>query len=137
MGVFPLSNPPPASQNASINMISTSHMDKGNSIADESTPLTPFEKFYNAIQSTCDPTINDHLLVASDFYHLPYWLENPSPYLYYLSHTLPMDESNMEVMSLEEMPWEDYPHRSSLLPPFLMEEDHFTSTVSSDIVTEP
>ena len=29
MGVFPSSDPPPASQTASINMISTSHADKG------------------------------------------------------------------------------------------------------------
>ena len=43
----------------------------------------------------------------------------------------------MEVMSLEEIPWEDYPHRSSFLPPFHMVEDHFTSTISFDIVTNP
>ena len=77
MGVFPLSNPPPASQTTSINMISTSHMDKGKSIADESTSLTPFEEVYNAIQSTSDPTINDHFLMASYHYHMPYWLGNP------------------------------------------------------------
>ena len=35
MGVFPLSNPPPASQTASINMISTSHIDKDKAIANE------------------------------------------------------------------------------------------------------
>ena len=40
-------------------------------------------------------------------------------------------------MSLEEMPWEDYHHRSSFLPPFHMVEDHFTSTISSDIVLNP
>ena len=43
----------------------------------------------------------------------------------------------MEVISLEEMPWEDYHHRSSFLPPCHMVEDHFTSTVSSDIVLNP
>ena len=40
-------------------------------------------------------------------------------------------------MSLEEMPWEDHHHRSSLLPLFHMVEDHFASNVSSDIVMDP
>ena len=43
----------------------------------------------------------------------------------------------MEVISLKEMPWEDYHHRSSFLPPCHMVEDHFTSTVSFDIVLNP
>ena len=72
MGVFPLSNPPPTSRTESINMIS--NIDKGKAIVDESTSFTPFEEFYIAIQSTSDPTINDHFLVASDRYHMPYWL---------------------------------------------------------------
>ena len=44
MGVFPSFDPPPASQIASINMISTSHADKGKEIADESTSFSPFEE---------------------------------------------------------------------------------------------
>ena len=79
MGVFPFSNPPPASQNAYINIISNTILDKGNLIVEESTSLTPFEEVYNAIQSTSDPTINDHLFMASYRYHLPYWLDNPPP----------------------------------------------------------
>ena len=43
----------------------------------------------------------------------------------------------MEVMSLEEMPWEDYHHRSSFLPPCHMVEEKFMSTVSSEIVSNP
>ena len=77
MGVFPLSNRPPASQTASINMISSTFIDKGKLIVDESTSLTPFEEVYNTIQSTIGSSINDHFLVASDCYHLPYWLDNP------------------------------------------------------------
>ena len=68
---------------------------------------------------------------------MPYWLEHPSPSLDYLSHTLPTDESIMEFISLDEMPWEDYHHRSSFLPPCHMVENHFTSMVSSDIVHNP
>ena len=77
MGVFPLSNPSLALQTTSISLISSSHIDKGKEIADESPSFSPFEEVYNAIQATNDPAINDHLLVASDGYHMPYWLDNP------------------------------------------------------------
>ena len=137
MEVFPPSDPPLASWTASINMISSSHIDKGKVIADESSSISPFKEMYNAIQATSDPAINDHFLVASDHYHMPYWLKHPSLSLDYLSHTLPTNESIMEVMSLDEMPWEDYHHRSSFLPPCHMVENHFASTVSSDIVLNP
>ena len=40
-------------------------------------------------------------------------------------------------MSLDKMPWKDYHYRSSFLPPCHMVEDHFTSMVSSDIITNP
>ena len=40
-------------------------------------------------------------------------------------------------MSLDEMNWEGYHHRSYFLPPFHMVENHFASTVSSDIVLHP
>ena len=103
MGVFPSSDPPPALQTVYINMISTSHANKGKAIADESSSFPPFEEIYNRIQDTSDPTINDHLLVASYRYHIPYWLDNPSPSLDYLSHTLPTNKSIMEVMPLDEM----------------------------------
>ena len=126
MGVFSSSDPPPASQTASINMISTSHTDKGKAIADESTSFSPFEEVYNVIQDTSDSPTNDHLLVASDRYHMPYWLE-----------TLSTDESIIEFMSLDEIPWEDYHHISSFLPPRHMVEVHFTSTVLSIIVINP
>ena len=92
---------------------------------------------YNAIQDTNDSPTTEHLLVASDHYHMPYWLKHPSPYLDYLSHTLPTDESIMEVMLLEEIPWEHYHHQSSFLPPCHMVENHFASMVSSDIVLNP
>ena len=77
MEVFPLSNPPPTSQNASINMISNTIIEKVKSIVDKSASFNPFEEVYNAIQSISDPTINDHLLMASNHYHMPYCLDNP------------------------------------------------------------
>ena len=103
MGVFPLKNPPPPSQVASVNMISMSsdNLIKGKSIVD-SLPLSPSEDIYQIIQSTSvDPSINDHLVVASDPYHFPYLSDSPHPYLDYILQTQPSDKSIMEVMSLD------------------------------------
>ena len=89
-----------------MNMISTTSyesQDKGKSIID-STSLSHFKEMYQDIQSISHFTINDHLLVDLDAYLLPYWLETPSPYLDYIFHTLPFDESIMEVMSLVKIP---------------------------------
>ena len=119
-----------------MNMISISVIDKGNSIV-ESTSMSPFEETYHVILTTSDSTINDHLSVASDPYHLSYWLETSPSSLDYLSHTLPSDESIMEVMSLDEIPWKYHHHRSYFLPPCQMVEEHFASNVSYDIVTDP
>ena len=43
----------------------------------------------------------------------------------------------MDVMSLEEIPWKYHHHRSSLLPPICVIEEHFALAVSSDVVTDP
>ena len=118
-----------------MNMISTSIIDKGNSIA-ESTSMSPFEGIYHVIQTTSDPTINNHLSMASYPYNLPYCIENSTLSLDYLSHTLPIDESIMENMSLEEIPWRYHHHRSSFLPPCHVVEEHFSSTISSDVVKD-
>ena len=71
---------------------------------------------YEAIQSVSDAYIDDHHLVASDTYYLPYCLDSPLSTLDYLSQTFLSDESIMEIMSLDEYLWEDSHHRSSFLP---------------------
>ena len=98
-----------------ISASSFNTLDKGKKIVD-STSVIPFEEMYQAIQSTSDTTINYHLLVALDMYQLPYWLEPPLPYLDFLLHTLPSDDSIMEVISLDEITWKDHHHRYSFLP---------------------
>ena len=111
MGVFLLKNYPPPSQVASMNMISLRIHDaltKWKSIVD-STPFSLFEETYQDIQSTRNPTTNDHILVESDPYNLPYWLDSP-PYLDYLLYPLPSNESIMGVMFVDEMPWKDHHH---------------------------
>ena len=112
MGLFPLNSHPFNSLAMSVNMISSSsygNLYKGKSSVD-STSLSHFEETYQAIQSTSDPTINDNFLVESNPYHLPYWLDSLPPSLTYLFHTLPFDESIMEVMYLDEIPWKYHHH---------------------------
>ena len=50
---------------------------------------------YNTIQTLFYDHTDDLHLVASDPYHLPYWLEPSLPVLDYLSETFPFDESIM------------------------------------------
>ena len=87
---------PPTSQVALVNMISSTADDisKGKTIVDVPS-LSPPEALYDAIQSTSNSYIDDHHLVASDPYYLPYWLDYPPPSLDYLLQTFPLDESIM------------------------------------------
>ena len=92
---------------------------------------------YNIIQTLSDDHTNDLHLVASDPYHLPYWLEPSLPTLNYLSHTFPFDESIMEIMSTNEPIWEDHHHRSSFLPNTSSVDHDFSSLFPIDIVKTP
>ena len=94
-----------------VNMISSTNggMSKGKYIV-ETPSLGPHESLYHAIQSTFDAYFDDQNLVTSDPYHLPYWLDSPLPTLDYLSQTFPLDESIMEVMSLDDYLWKDSHH---------------------------
>ena len=59
--------------------------------------LSPHEAMYNTIQNFSNDHTDDLHLLASDPYHLPYWLEPSLPVLDYLSETFPFDESIMDV----------------------------------------
>ena len=76
-------------------------MSKGKEIV-EIPSLSPHEALYDSIQSVSNSYIDDHHLVASYPYHMPYWLDSPHLTLDYLSWIFPSDESIMEVMSLDE-----------------------------------
>ena len=76
----------------------------------ESTSLSPHKAMYDTIQKFSDDHTDDLHLVASDPYHLPYWLEPSLPILYYLSKTFPFDESIMDIMNTDESIWEDHHH---------------------------
>jgi len=48
-----------------------------------------------------------------------------------------IDESIMEVMTLDEMSWDDHHHRSSFLHCLDKIENNFSSVFSSEVVTNP
>ena len=83
----------------------------------ESTSLSSHKALYNTIQTFSEDHIDDLHLVASDPYHLPYWLEPSIPILDYLFENFPFDESI----------WEDHHHRSMFFPN--------TSSVSHDFAS--
>ena len=68
----------------------------------ENKLLSPHEEMYNVIQTLFDDHTNDLHLVASDPYHLPYWLEPFLPILDYISQNFPSDESIMDIMNTNE-----------------------------------
>ena len=135
MGVFP--STAPSIEVATMNMISIAgHIPKGKEIVGMPS-VGPHEALYDAIQSSSDVYYDDHHLVASDPYHLTYWIDSPLPTLDYLSHTFPMDESIMEIMSADEPVWEYHHHRSSFLPNSSSVDFDFVSLISTDIVRNP
>ena len=82
-GMFP--STPPSIEVETMNMISTTdHSPKGKQVVDSSS-LGPYKALYYASQSAFDVHSNDLHLVASDPYHLTYWLEPSLPALDYLS----------------------------------------------------
>ena len=135
MGIFP--STPPNMDTMTVHMIASfDYEPKGKQVVD-STSLTPHEAMYDTIQTFFDGHTNDLHLVASDPYHLPYWLEPSLPLLYYLSETFPSDESIMEIMNMNESIWEDHHHRSLFLLNISSVNHDFASLFSTDIVKAP
>ena len=90
MGIFP--STPPSTDTATVDMITSFDYDpKGKQVV-ESTSLSPHEAMYDTIQTFFDDHTNDLHLVASNPYHLSYWLEPSLPVLDYLSETFPFDK---------------------------------------------
>jgi hypothetical protein len=102
----------------------------------DTMPLSPAEAKYDAIQST-SPSPDDQHLVASNSYSLPSWLNSLSSTFDYILHIFPSDESIMEMLSIEESPWDDNHHRSSFLPSLDEIEENIQSIFPSDIVDNP
>ena len=77
MGVFP--SPPPSTKVVTVNMISMiGYSPKGKEVVDSSS-LGPYEALYDVVQFSLNDHYDDLHLVASDPYHLPYWIESSLP----------------------------------------------------------
>jgi hypothetical protein len=149
MGTFPTPLPPTTQHISMINMISTmAHQSFESSdpwivpsplefdTLGDTMPLSPTEAEYDAIQSA-SPSPDDQHLLASTTYSLPSWLDSLSSTFDYILHIFPSDESIMEMLSIEEAPWDDNHHRSSFLPSLDDIEKDISSIFPSDIVDSP
>lgn len=104
MGNFSL---PPLTNVSMVNMIDNFR---------ETMPLSAIEQAFKAgcMASTTAYEINEQLSITLDSYFPPSWLgssdlDDP------LNETFLIEESIVEVMYLEETPWNDIHHRSSFL----------------------
>jgi hypothetical protein len=134
MGTFPTTLPPTMHHISTVNMISTMPYQSLESsgpwvvpspmefnVLGDTMPLSPVEAAYVAIQSASPSPGNPHLL-APDAYLMPSWLDSLSSVIDYISQVFPSDESIMEMISIDDIPWDDNHHQSSFLPP--LEEIH-------------
>jgi hypothetical protein len=149
MGTFPTPLPPTTHHIATVNMISTMAYQSLESsdpwivpspmefdVLGDTMPLSPAEAAYVAIQSASPSLDNPHLL-APDAYSMSSWLDSLSSAIDYISHIFPSDESIMEMLSIDDVPWDDNHHRSSFLPP--LEEIHkdIHSVFPPDVTNSP
>jgi hypothetical protein len=129
MGTFPTPLPPTAHHIATVNMISTLPYQSLESsdpwivpsplefdVLGDTMPLSPTKAAYVAIQSASPSSNNSHSLVPNT-YLVPSWLDSLSSAIDYISHIFHSDESIMEMLSIDDLPWDDNHHRSSFLPP--------------------
>jgi hypothetical protein len=134
MGTFPTPLPPTTHHIATVNMILTMAYQSLESsdpwivpspmefdVLGDTMPLSLVEATYVAIQSASPSLENPHLL-APNAYLIPSWLDTLSSAIDYISHIFPSEESIMEMLSIDDIPWDDNHHRSSFLLP--LEEIH-------------
>jgi hypothetical protein len=134
MGTFPTPLPPTAHHIVVVNMISTMPYQSLESsdpwvvpsplefdVLGDTMSLSPAEATYVTIQSA-SPSSNTSHSLAPDTYSVPSWLDSLSSVIDYISHIFPSDESIMEMLSIDDLPWDDNHHRSSFLLP--LEEIH-------------
>ena len=135
MGIFP--STPPSMDTMTVHMIASFDCEpKGKQVV-ESTSLSSHEAMYDTIQNFSDDHTDELHLVASNPYHLPYWLEPSLSILDYLSETFPSNETIIEIMNTDEPIWEDHHHRSMFLPNTSSIRHEFASLFPTDIVNVP
>ena len=129
MGTFPTPLPPTTLHISTVNMISTMPYQslessdpwivpsplEFNALGDI-MPLSPAKTSYVSIQFA-SPSSDDQHLLAPDTYSIPSWLNSLSSAIDYISPIFPCDESILEMLSIDKLPWDDDHHQSSFLPP--------------------
>jgi hypothetical protein len=129
MGIFPTPLPLTTHHISTIDMISTASYQSFESsdpwivpillefdTLGDTVPLSPTKTSYVSIQSS-SPSSDDQHLLAPDICSMPSWLSSLSSVIDYISPIFPSVESIMEILSIDELPWDDNHHRSSFLPP--------------------
>ena len=89
-----------------------------------------------AIQFSYPSLDNPHLL-APDAYSMPSWLDSLSSAIDYISQIFPSDESIMEMLSIDDVPWDDNHHRSSFLPPLEKIHQNIHSVFPPNVTNAP
>jgi hypothetical protein len=101
-------------------------------------PLSPAKTSYVSTQSASPSSDDQHLLA-------PYVSSMQSPLsslfyvIDYISPTFPYDESILEVLLIDKLPWDYNCHRSSFLPPHeeIWEDIHSISPPGVDFSSSP
>ena len=132
MEIFP--STPPSTDTVTAHMIASFNIEPQGTNVVNSTLFNPHEAMYDTIQTCSDDHTDDLHLVASDPYHLPYWLEPSLPILDYLSENFPSNESIIEIMNMDDSIWENHHHRSMFLPNTSSGNHDFASLFPTDIV---
>lgn len=143
---FPPSNFP--HNDAQINMITSSTFESRDSwkvpselemiLYGNEMPRIPFELSYEAIQSFSNSSTSEDNrmnMIIDEYSHLSCLepISTPNPFnTYFLT-----DEWIMEVLTLDEMPWNNTHHHSTLFPSFDKIENNFSSMFSSETPSDP
>jgi hypothetical protein len=149
MGTFPAPVPQTSQHIAMINMISTmvyQSLESSDPLIvpsplefdtlGDSMSLSPAKAKYDAIQSA-SPSLDNQHMVASNSYSIPSWLNSLSSNFDYILQIFPSDESIMEMLSIEESPWNDNHHCSSFLSSLDEIEENIQSIFPYDIIDNP
>jgi hypothetical protein len=146
MGTFPTPVPPTTHHISTVDMISTTTYQSLESsdpwivpsplefdALGDTMPLSPAETSYMSIQSA-SPSSDDQHLLAPDNYSMPSRLNSLSSSFDYISPIFPSDESIMEMLSIEKLPWDDNHHQSPFLPPFEEIQEYIHSLFPPNVV---
>ena len=129
MSTFPTPLPPTAHHISTIDMISTATYQSLESsdpwivprllefdALSDTVPLSPAKTSYVSIQSA-SPSSDDQHLLAPDGSLMQSQLSSLPSAIDYISPNFLLDESIMEMLCIDELPWDYNHHRSSFIPP--------------------